>query len=401
MHHESFRCHRRHFLKLTGLASAALPLWGAEGMLVPDTLRAAAKVAIAPCRTYKAEEVKAAFRRSIDLLGGLGQLVRQKTVTIKVNLTGTNFSAYLGHPVGETYMTHGATALALTGLLFESGARRVRFVESTTSLSDLETSVDAAGWDVKTLQRMGKVEFENTRNLGLGKRYATMKVPAGGLMFSSFDFNHAYQDTDALISLCKLKNHVTAGVTLSMKNLFGITPNSLYSREAGREDAVAGRDPIHGPYASPGEPAVGDLKLPGLKLKYSALPPDPGYRVPRTVVDICGARPIDLAIIDGITAMEGGEGPWCEDANPIRVTTPGLVIVGLNPVSTDAVGTAVMGYPDPRVGRGTYPFLYCDNHILMAEQAGLGIADLKQIEVLGQPIAKSVCKYHMNLSRSH
>jgi uncharacterized protein (DUF362 family) len=31
---------------------------------------------------------------------------------------------------------------------------------------------------------------------------------------------------DVMVSLCKLKQHLRAGVTLSMKNQFGNTPNS-------------------------------------------------------------------------------------------------------------------------------------------------------------------------------
>lgn len=400
MHHRTFGCHRRHFLKLTAFASVALPSlpsWAATSLVPERNRRSDAKVAIVPCRTYQREEIKAALGRSFDLLGGLGRLVRQKTVTIKINLTGTNFLNYLGRPVGETYMTHGATALALAGLMFQAGARRVRFVESTNSRSELATSLEYAGWDVKGIRSLGLVEFENTRNLGFGKQYATLKVPSGGAMFSSLDLNHSYSETDVLVSLCKLKNHITVGVTLSMKNLFGITPNSLYSGATGHEDATDGRFPIHGPDKDPGKPLPGDLRLPGLKGKFADVPRDPGYRVPRTIVDICAARPIDLAIIDGITAMEGGEGPWCEEANPVKVTTPGVIIAGTNPVSTDAVATAVMGYPDPRALRGTNPFKYSDNHILLAEQAGLGLADLSAIEVLGQPIKDSVCKYRMRL----
>jgi len=44
------------------------------------------------------------------LLGGIGSLVKGKTVTIKINLTGTNFTPFLDRPVGETFMTHEATA---------------------------------------------------------------------------------------------------------------------------------------------------------------------------------------------------------------------------------------------------------------------------------------------------
>jgi uncharacterized protein (DUF362 family) len=398
----SSQCNRRQFLQWTSTAAALAPFWhsaGEETRPLITGIRANAKVAIVPCRTYGLAELKVAFQRSFDLLGGLGRLVRQKSVTIKINLTGTSFVDFQKRPVGETYMTHGGTVLVLTKLLFDAGARRVRFVESTLSRSNLENSMGYAGFDVKALQSLGTVEFENTRNLGMGKRYVTLPVPSGGNLFSAFDFNHSYADTDVMVSLCKLKNHVTAGITLSMKNLFGITPSSLYGEDAGKEDAVGGRSPIHGPDSPQTAAAYGELKLPGLKGKYDSIPRDGGYRVPRTIVDICGARPIDLAIIDGISSIEGGEGPWCAEVNPVKVITPGLLITGLNPVSTDAVGTAVMGYPNPRARRGTPPFDICDNQILMAEEAGLGVADLKQIEVLGQPIEKSVCQYHMNFSR--
>jgi hypothetical protein len=124
------------------------------------------------------------------------------------------------------------------------------------------------------------------------------------------------------------------------------------------------------------------MELPGSKGKFSELPRPSGYRAPRKIVNLCGARPIDLAIIDGITSMEGGEGPWCEDAKTVRMTKPGVIIAGLNAVSTDAVGTAVMDYANPRARRGTDPFLSIDNHLLLAERPDSGTAVLRQIEVL-------------------
>jgi uncharacterized protein (DUF362 family) len=338
-------------------------------------------VAVVACRAYGPEEVRKAMQESFDLLGGIGSLVKNKTVTVKLNLTGTNFTDYLGRPVGETHMTHYSTAAALAFLLFAAGATRVRFVESTQSKADLETTLSFADWDVKALKALGKVEFENTRNLGKGKQYSHLAVPSDGYMFSSFQFNRAYEDTDVMVSLAKLKNHVTAGVTLSMKNLFGITPNSLYGGEAGREDAIHGRGPLHSPVG------YGQIQLPGLKEGITSK--DPTHRVPRIVADICAARPIHLAIIDGITSMSGGEGPWCENAGPIKVTTPGILVAGLNPVSTDAVGTALMGYDNPRATRGSKPFGFCDNHLLLAEQSGIGTADLAQIDLRGLTIEKA------------
>jgi len=220
--------------------------------------------------------------------------------------------------------------------------------------------------------------------LGEGKSYATLPAPFGGYMFASLELNHSYQDTDVMISLAKLKRHITAGVTLSMKNLFGITPNSLYGGEAGSEQAIDGRTPLHSPVGHE------KINLPGLK---PGVPwRDAFSRVPRIIVDVCAARPIDVAIIDGISAMTGGEGPWCAQAAEIKQTTPGVLIAGRNPVAADAVATAVMGY-DPRAARGTHPFNYCDNFLLLAEQAGLGTADLSQIDVRGLSIEKARYPY--------
>ncbi len=362
-------------------------LFGADmaATLVAPSLskRSDAKVAIVRCRSY-GDELRPAFEKCFDLLGGIGPLVKDKTVTVKLNLTGSNFSPYLDRPPGETYMTHYATAHVLTALLFAGGAKRVRFVESTQSRASLAATLALAEWDVKALEGLGKMEFENTRNLGAGKAYTHCKVPGGGHMFSSLDLNHAYEETDVMISLAKLKNHVTAGVTLTMKNLFGITPNALYGGDAGNEDATEGRLPLHNPTG------FEKIKFPGMKNGITST--DPTWRVPRITVDVCAARPIHLAIIDGITAMNAAEGPWCA-SKIVRVTTPGILIAGMNPVSTDAVGTVAMGYPDPRAVRGTKPFDICDNHILMAEQAGLGTADLAQIDLRGLPMDQARYPY--------
>src|SRR5664279_100404 len=387
---------RRSFIQ-QGFALAAAPLvftYTRTGLLAADTdggtiqtiagsHRAAAKVAIAPCRAY-GPEVLPALAKCFDLLGGIGSLVKNKTVTVKLNLTGSDFKPLLGRQVSETYMSHYTTALSLGSLLFTAGARRVRFVESTQKLDGLETTLAVAGWDVPALAALGKVEFENTRNLGQGKKYSHLRVPGGGLMFSAFDLNHAYEDTDLLVSLAKLKNHATAGVTLSLKNLFGLPPNSLYGIDAGKETATAHRAPMHDPQS------YESVKLPGLKEGITST--EPGWRVPRITVDVCAARPIHLAIIDGIMAMSGGEGPWCGEEH-LKKTSPGVLIAGLNPVSTDAVSTAVMGYANPRAARGVKPFQNCDNHLLLAEQAGLGTADLAQIDLRGMPIEKARYPY--------
>ena len=364
-------------------------LFAADNLLPPNPpslagRRSEAKVALVSCRSY-GPELRPALEKCFDLLGGIGSLVKGKTVAVKLNLTNGDFMNFLGRSVGETFMTHPATALALGSLLFAAGARRVRFVESTPSRAALAATLTLGDWDVPALTALGKVEFENTRNLGSGKSYSHLRVPNGSYMFSAFDLNQAYEQTDVMISLAKLKLHLTAGVTLSMKNMFGITPNSIYGSEAGNEEATAGRGPLHSPRGSD------NVHLPNLKEGITSA--DPTWRVPRVTVDVCAARPIHLAIIDGIMAMTGGEGPWCQEAGRVKLTSPGVLIAGLNPVSADAVATAVMGYPDPRAARGMKPFQDCDNHLLLAEQAGLGIAELVRIDLRGLPIEKARYPY--------
>jgi uncharacterized protein (DUF362 family) len=378
-------CTRRRFLGLAATAPLAVAAGcGGSGgspsspSPSPTTLppsSGSGVVALTGARSY-GNEAAAAMRQAFDLLGGIGSLVRGKTVTVKVNFTGWPIQGLFGRTAGETYVTHGDTALALAQILSENGARRIRFVESEGVALPLENVVAAAGWDVRALQAISGVEFENTRNLGFGSSYARLTVSDGGRLFSYLDVNHSYVDTDVFVSLCKMKEHATAaGITLSMKNLFGITPNSLYGSEGAGEDKLGYRGPIHGK-------AEGWVRLlPGEKAGFEDQ--IVGVRVPRTIVDENLARPVHLAIVDGITTIRGGEGWWNAGIGPID---PGVVVAGFNALSTDAVAAAVMGF-DARAPHYTAPFETRENHFLIAEQAGLGTADVSRIEVRGLRIA--------------
>jgi uncharacterized protein (DUF362 family) len=104
------------------------------------------------------------------------------------------------------------------------------------------------------------------------------------------------------------------------------------------------------------------------------------------VVDLIATRPGDLAIVEGIKTMTGGEGPWIPG---VAAVSPGVLLVGGNPVTTDAVAMAVMGF-DPMGDRGTPPFEDCDSMLKLAEDVGIGTRDLKRIEVVGTPITDAV-----------
>jgi len=396
-------CTRRSFLRLGLGVAAGTPLLLTEGCgssgggtyTPPPPPVTQSKVAIVAATDYGAS-LQPAMAQAFSLLGGIGSLVNGKTVTVKINLTNAgNFDDQFGKPPGESYITHGATAIALATLLYQNGATMVRFVDSVGFLTPLSDILTAAQWDVPTLMAVGPVGYvvlENTRNLGSGTLYPQLNVPGGGYMFSYFDLNHCFKDTDVFISMAKLKQHLTAGVTLSSKCVFGSTPNAIYGTDGtdtGNENAVGYRGRLHGLVNGVGTAGWNGDAPPGARSDVTPTS-DPGWRIPRVVADINGARPVHIAIIDGITSMSGGEGPWAPTA---AFVTPGVMIVGLNSISTDAVGVAVMGYSDPQATRGTAPFQTCDNHLLLAEQAGVGTADLSKIEVLGMSIAQAMYPY--------
>jgi len=345
----------------------------------------ASRVAVGVCPEYNRNVVNV-LSTMFDQLGGLEKLVRGKTVAIKLNMTGDATDRLYFMPPEMTHWVHPQVIWATVHLLGKAGAQRIRLLESPWSTAEpLEEFLIAAGWRPGDLLNAApRVEFENTNFLGRGKTYTTFWVPGGGLIYKGFDLNHSYSDCDVFVSLAKLKEHLTTGVTLSMKNCFGITPCTIYGDGAPKDEPslapFGGRDSFHDGNRLPPKSAPQPVHLNGST--------DPGYRVPRVVADLVAARPVHLAVIDGIHTMSGGEFPYDEILDVVRPVRPGLLIAGKNCVSTDAVAVALMGF-DPMADRGTPPFENSDNMLAVAEQLGVGARDLNRIEVVGTPISKA------------
>lgn len=367
-------CRRREFLRIAG-ASLVVPLIDSPVRAAPG--RPSAPVGIARCKSYDVQAVLQELEALMDQIGGIRQLVAGKTVAVKVNLVGDVRKAALGKPANRTYQVHPSVVLATAALLDRAGARRIRFLESTHQTQEFESYLHAAGWDLDALRATKTpVEFEDTRNLGKRPKYQEVKVPWGGSLYPAYHINPAYHDCDVYVSLAKLKNHATAGVTLGMKNNFGVTPIALYGQHEHKEDSTQSRAMFHDGKERPAD---------GLPQELSGdTPRRPTYRVPRHVVDAVGIRPIDLVIIDGIESTSGGEGPWVQG---LKIQEPGLLLAGRNPVCTDAIATAAMGY-DPMAKSGTGPFPG-DNHLTFAAELGLGTNDPKRIEVVGLPLERA------------
>jgi len=373
-------CSRRAALQALGVAGMAS--WGAQNPLFAKSSLPNTPVAVARCHAYT-DDVEGIIRTMADQIGGLAPIVRNKTVTIKLNLTGSPGLRFKGRPLGVTHYTHPKTAAILATLLAEAGATRIRFVESCWGTGGpLEEYLLESGWNVRTLQRTAsKVEFLNTNSLAGAKRYARFKVPGQALMYPAYDLHPVYEETDVLVSMAKLKEHETTGITLAMKNIFGCTPASVYGDDAGMDEPneapTSGRAAVcHMGDRQPAKSALAEID--------PKSPRSPYYRMPRVVAELNAALPIGLSFIDGIETMRGGEGPWIAGVDLLK---PGLLILGTNAINTDAVGTALMGH-DARAPKGQGAFAKCDNYFLFAEQMGLGTADASQIDVRGLGIAE-------------
>ncbi len=348
----------------------------------------AAPVAVARCRTY-GSELLPTVTRMFDQLGGLGRLVKGRTVAIKLNLNGGALTRVGYLPMGDTHHPHPNLIGAVVHLMGRAGAQRIRLVESAwtpnaVEADPLEEHIYQFGWDPMEFVRAApRVELENTNCLGKGKRYVRLTVPGGGKIYPAYDVNHSYQDCDVFVTLGKPKDHETTGVTLSIKNLFGITPLTVYGPRVPEDEPA--RVPIgsrievlHYGKRQPPRSAPQEIDFHSTR--------DDHYRLPHIITDLAAARPVHLAILDGIKTQAGHQNPG-PHVDPV---SPGYLVMGTNPVCTDAVQMALMNY-DPMAERGQVPFdVPCENTLKLAEEKGLGTRDLKRIEVIGTPIQEAV-----------
>ena len=370
---------RRQLLAASGISLVSLGSAAPAAPLAP--------VSIGKIAGYD-QDLTRLLAEQFDQIGGIAKLVAGKTVAIKLNLTG---GGRIGsYSAGQTHWVHPKLVGACCHLLGRAGAKRIRLLEGAGRGDSLADKMLDAGWDVPALRSAAPVvEFEDTNRLGRAKRYSRLKV-AKPYVYPAFDLHPSYEETDVFISMSKLKHHEECGITLTIKNSFGIAPNSVYGDDAGvdepNENPRRGREAmLHLGRRQPPKSAPQEVDFASERYE--------GYRVPRICVDLIAARPVDLAIIDGIESSIGGEGPWVKG---VRYANPQVLLVGRNPVCTDAVATAVMGY-DPRASRGQLPFRstkpsapdapqYAENPMLLAEAVGIGSADLARIDVRGVPI---------------
>ncbi len=349
---------RRQFLRVMSTVTAGLALAACQPKTPPSALPLAgnktgdhkALVSIRAADSYDPVLIRKQVQAMFDDIGGLKDILAHgNRVAIKTNLTGGITTRGLpGIPEIDSYLTHPEVVRAVIELFRDSGAKDIFVVEAV---------YEPESWPAYGYTDMVKATGATLVDLNNFAPYSGFeKTPAGTdpFIYEDFPLNPVLNEVDVFVSVAKMKCHNIAGVTHSMKNLVGLAP--LLPFETNPGDHM--RSQLHG---------TGDVTR---------------TRLPRVIIDLNRARPIHLAVIDGVWTTEAGEGPWIPAMTPIK---PNLLFAGKDPVATDAVATAAQGF-DPLSDYPNEPFVHGDNHLNLAAGLGLGTNRLEEIKIVGEKL---------------
>lgn len=242
-----------------------------------------AEVFVARADTYDAN-LHEIVRRGLEELG-LGRAdVRGKTVLLKPNLVEPDHEA-------PHVNTHPALVRAVAELFRTWDAREVVVGEAPGHCRDAHLVLDQSGVG-EVLDEEG-IAFADLNHDDLIER----KNRLGFTGLRQFYLPRTLDRADLVVSLPKMKTHHWAGVTLSMKNLFGTLPGIYYGWP---------KNLLH---------KVG---------------------IAQSILDITATVRPQLAIVDGIVGMEG-DGPIMGTPKPA-----GVLVMGRNPVAVDATAARLM-----------------------------------------------------------
>jgi uncharacterized protein (DUF362 family) len=283
-----------------------------EQRLIPSFQRPASSVVIRRVTDYR-QNLLAVMQES---LSAFALPLRGKTVLLKPNLVGLD-------PLGAMN-THPAVIGAARECFLSLGAAEVFIGDGPALDRDTESILESmrlreySGKLARTFVDLNVDDVECVALRTHASRLKELYLPKTVL------------GVDFLVSMPKLKTHHWAGVTLSMKNMFGIVPGSCYG-------------------------------WPKNVLHWAG--------IERAILDINAAARPDFAIVDGIVGMEGN--------GPIQGTpkASGVLVLGNDPVAVDATCCRVMGLLPERVK--------------YLSQAGTLLGHLKsdKIQQLGESIA--------------
>jgi uncharacterized protein (DUF362 family) len=268
-------------------------------------------VAIIRCDSYER-----CYKAVEDGLRLLLPAVRGKRVLLKPNLVEYSTKAVIN--------THPNVIAATADSLFRLGASEVIVGDGPGHVRDSEMLIDECGLRSK-LSEVGRVRFVDL-NFDAVRRV----TPRGG--FTSFRelwLPETVLSADVIISMPKIKTHHWAGVTLSLKNLFGCVPGNVYG-------------------------------WPKNVLHWEG--------IDNSIVELAATIPVHYVIADGIVAMEGN-GPLHGPSRHL-----GCLLFADDPIAADATCCRLMGIEPLRI-----------NHLRMT--APIGNFTLDRITHAGEPTA--------------
>lgn len=272
-----------------------------------------ATVAIARCESYDLDEVRAAVRQVVDLLGGMSAFVtRGQSLLLKPNMLSAKEPE-------RAITTHPTVIQALTELVREAG------VEPRIG--------DSPGGAVRGVERVWRNTGLLELSLSMGVELVNFEKAGAESVkgeLRSYMIARPVLEADVVINVPKMKTHVLTLFTGCIKNMFGSIPGFA----KGRMHNLAPR-------------------------------PKP---FSHHLVDVFSLVTPALNVVDAVVAMEG-DGP--SGGKPRAV---GAIIAGTDAVAIDTILAGMMGIKDGQV-----------HMIRRGGEKGLGIADRRRIDILGDP----------------
>ena len=217
--------------------------------------------------------------------------VRGKSVLLKPNLVEPSKAA-------PHVNTHPSIVHAAAEVFRSWGAGEVFVAEGPGHCRDSRFVLEQSGF-APMLDR-SRLEFVDLNE----DEVYSVRNRRGVTSLRSLHLPASLKRADLVVSLPKLKTHHWAGVTLAMKNLFGVMPGVAYG-------------------------------WPKNVLHHAG--------IPGSILDINAAVKPSLAIVDGIIGMEGD--------GPIMGTpkAAGVIVMGTNLPSVDATAARLMGIDPDRI----------------------------------------------------
>jgi len=165
------------------------------------------KVALIRCESYDYDEVKKAVVRGLELIGGAEKFVKSgQKVLLKPNLL-------VGELPGKCVNTHHTVFRAVAEIFKETGAR-LSYGDSPAIGSTASAARKCGIQAIAEELGIAEANFKTAVEVFYEK----------GVQNKKFFIAKAITDTDAVISLPKLKTHAFEKFTGSVKNQFGCIP---------------------------------------------------------------------------------------------------------------------------------------------------------------------------------